>query len=306
MTNEDGRPFESLHRYRADWLEMLGVLEGDLRKCPRLESVLDRSWRDRVAKQVVDLQGPESLPDGPFQLLRILGDGLDGGHLIPRLERSLDVLEPMAQAQRVLRHLKETTAKLAGGELNQIRAAIHELLLLGSLVVANRGAADLFPAVGDGASNVEGRLFVDGRPLYVEIKALGYTRHDYLRYDSKAFYHGEKTQYQQIHDAIEDKVARGKQLALVSPDEPTVICLALGFNAFHYRASDLLLQATAGGKPSAVLLSESALNRGPGRLFAPSSATCPLSLAEKEFLEHVAASVGPDGHLSSSTASLGS
>lgn len=275
----------------AWWLGQVEGLRHELAALPGVREVLDDDWFDRLKRQILERSSSQKLPDGPFQLLRILKDALgEGPGVLARLESSLGVLMPLARRQARTRQLRETLYKVRGPQVNQIRAALFELFVVAlfSRSASNDNhAVELFPFVGTGGSTLEVRVMVSGRWLNIEVQALGYTKHDYLAGEPGVFYHSDATQQRQLSDALKAKVGRGAQLALAPDDEPTLLCLALGFNAMPSDAPEHLLECYAharGQRPSAVLLWNSATFPGTPRLVENPWAGCPLSQGERSFL----------------------
>ena len=265
-----------------------GLLKGLDREHPTVGSVLDGDWWERLRNQIANLHEP--LPDGPFQLLRILtGELGEGPILLPRLESALRCLRDEARHAGRLRPLRETEKKLAGTQINQTRAAIFEILVASTLVQSCHATGlevELFPRVGDGSSNIELRFRVGLRWCNVEAKALGYSKHDYLGGESGIFYHSDQTQRRQIEDAIDEKVSRGRQLACVPVQESTVIALALGYNAMPRNAPALIDECLRqrAGIPSGVWLWQGYACQMLPLLVRNPKARCPLNDQEVEVL----------------------
>ena len=73
---------------------------------------------------------------------------------------------------------------------------------------------------------------IENRPIFIEAKALTYSKHDIAApYSGYVGNHSIDSMIKQIHDALNEKLAQGKQLQLLSKEFPTVLFLALGFNA---------------------------------------------------------------------------
>ena len=91
---------------------------------------------------------------------------------------------------------------------------------------------EVFPKVGKGGSDVEAKLIIDDRLIFIEAKALTYSKHDISApYSGYVGTHSIDSMIKQIHDALNEKLTQGKQLKLLSNDYPTVLFLALGSNA---------------------------------------------------------------------------
>jgi hypothetical protein len=88
------------------------------------------------------------------------------------------------------------------------------------------------PKAGKGGSDVEAKLIIDKRPIFIEAKALTYSKHEIAApYSGYVGSHPVVSMIKQIYDALNEKLAQGKQLQILSKNSPTVLFLALGFNA---------------------------------------------------------------------------
>lgn len=148
---------------------------------------------------------------------------------------------------------------------------------------------ELFPNVGKGGSDVEAKLIIDNRPLYIEAKALTYSKHDISApYSGYVGAHPIDSMIKQIYDALDEKLNRGKQLQNLSKRFPTVLLLALGFNADEISGPwgiESYYQEHQ-SNVSSVFLFGSALCRNPIKAFPNESSSLYLSRKELEFFEN--------------------
>jgi hypothetical protein len=225
-------------RYDDHLLEEIDKLYDCAFKLPELSYVIDKNWTKRI-KNVVVSWGPErKFNDGGYNFFRDLTGCIP---IVPPsikpedLDHRLQSIERVARAQRKIKDYKKTRNELGSEQINQILGALFEINILSTLIEAAPTTVELYPKVGNGNKNVDARVNVDGRFVYVEAKAIGCSKYD--RHSNYVGLHSFDSMSQQIREALNSKLGEDKQLRLAASSAPTVLCLSLGFNADNFFSS---------------------------------------------------------------------
>jgi hypothetical protein len=280
-----------LEEYKALTRADLQDVRDQISKCPRLTGFL-KTWPDAVEGHIEAMKSDLKISDAAYHLFRIFRD--EQG-LIQEIEDGLALIEPLARAAGKTDSSRETPQRLAirsMDQINQIESAIFEIVILRGLIRAASSAGikiELYPNVGTGKSNVEARLWIDGRWCYVEAKALGYTKNMPGAQGQRVGAMSIDSMTAPIAKALEEKTTGGKQLACVSPGEPAVVFLAQkGFlerQIANATARDFMASRPA--PLSGVLMFGSALCRTAPDLVVSPAASCPLTDKEAGFFHEV-------------------
>ncbi|MGD9159798.1 MAG: hypothetical protein PVG39_15390 [Desulfobacteraceae bacterium] len=203
------------------------------------------------------------------------------------LDQRLLIVACLAKKQNRLRPFRKTRGELASIQTNQILGSLFEINIQSAFIQAC-SSLELFPMTGDGGSDVDTKLEIEGRPIYVEAKALGYTEHDVgAQCDGYAGVHSVDSMIKQIYDALNEKLAKDHQLNRISTNFRTVILLSLGFNA-DIHSSEWGIESyyqEQHSNVSSIFVFGSALCRGSMRSFHNNNSTLPLSQKEVAFFE---------------------
>lgn len=254
-----------------------------------LKETLDEKWFAAVREIILGMRHDLRYTDHRYHLFRIFRDEPD---LIKKLDDAISAIEAKSRATRRLRHCRETQHKLRSVQANQIQAAIFELLLLSRLIRLSEYShldIDIYPTTKNGR-NLEARVFIEARWCNFEAKALGYSNHD-VGMNSEAprsGTHSIDSMIKQIRDALSDKA---EQLAHAGDNEPTIVLLALGFNADSYSGRwgiDEFFDSPKGSDLSGVLLYGSFLCRKHPGIFLNPHNRCLLTVNESLFLKNYA------------------
>ena len=217
----------SVEEYKKIRLRELHDLGNKATSWSELKFVLNGSWFKRVRAVINSWDNQLKIDDGAYNLFRLLLDDLDPAVLNSRLVE----IEAVSRDQNRLRAYRKTRGELASVQTNQILGSIFEVNIVYA-ALQSCSSVEVFPKAGRGGSDVEAKLLIDNRPIFLEAKALTYSKHDLSApYSGYAGSHSIDSMIKQIHDALSEKLAQGKQLQLLSKEFPTVLCLALGFNA---------------------------------------------------------------------------
>jgi hypothetical protein len=259
---------------------------------PHLSSFLKKTWSAAVEAIINKMGADHKIDNAAYHLFRIFRD--EAG-LIHEIEDGLALIERLARDERKLVSFRETPLRLpteSMDQINQIESAIFEILILRGLTRACSSTGvkmELYPKVGSGKSNVEARLWIDGRWCNIEAKALGYTKNMPGTNGARVGTINIDAMAAPITRALKEKAASGKQLACVGTGESAVVFLALkGFldrRTALATAHDFLV-----GKPtplSSVLIFGSAFCRTKPDLVACTMTRTPLTKAESDFLEAI-------------------
>jgi len=216
-----------VEEYKKIKLRELYDLENRAISWSELRFVLNGSWFKRVRTVINSLDNQLKIDDGAYNLFSILLDDLDPVVLNSRLVK----VEAVSREQNRLRAYRKSRGELASIQTNQILGSIFEVNIVYA-ALQSCSSVEVFPKAGKGGSDVEAKLLIDNRPIFIEAKALTYSKHDVAApYSGYVGSHSIDSMIKQIHDALSEKLAQGKQLQILSKGFPTVLCLALGFNA---------------------------------------------------------------------------
>jgi hypothetical protein len=217
----------SVEEYKKIRLKELHDLENNATSWSELRFVLDDSWFKRVRAVINRWDNQLKIDDGAYNLFRILSDDLDPTVLNNRLMK----VEAISREQNCLRSYRKSRGEFASVQTNQILGSLFEVNIVYA-ALQSCSSVEIFPKAGKGGSDVEAKLIIDNRPIFIEAKALTYSKHDIaVPYSGYVGSHSIDSMIKQIHDALSEKLAQGKQLQLLSKEFPTVLFLALGFNA---------------------------------------------------------------------------
>ncbi len=265
-------------------LEEMYLLASDYSE---LKHVVTEDWFRRVRK-VISNSDRKNL-DGIFYLFRILRDSLMGvpvASISPEdLNTRLLTIRDVADKQGKLRGFKKTRRELRAPQENQVLASIFEIIILSDLI-NSEVEIDLYPKVGEGNRDVEAKIKIDNRWIFVEAKAIGYSKSDpHGPYVSQCI---DKIQYQ-VERALESKLAVGQQLALVAESTPTVLMISLGFNAGYIEGEEAIKGYfnSKRSNVSSIFMGESAFIKAGMNSFHNPHTTFPLAAVEVEFFNKV-------------------
>lgn len=217
---------EDCKKIRFDKLHELEIV---IKSLDELKTVLTSTWFDRVKKVISCWDNRLKIGDGAFNLFRILTDELN-----PKLlNRKLKKIEEISRKQGKLKSYRKTRGELASIQTNQILGSLFEVNIVYA-ALQSCPSLELFPKAGNGGSDVEAKLVISARPIYIEAKALTYSNHDIGGNNINVGCHSIGSMIKQIQDALKEKLSKEKQLDLLSEKYPTVLFLALGFNADQY------------------------------------------------------------------------
>lgn len=274
----------SVEEYRVIKLHELDDLERDSASWSELRFVLDKSWFKRMRDVISAWDTRLHFTDGGYELFRIFSNELDPAILNNRLVR----LEAISRQQHRLRSYRKTRGELASKQSNQVLGAIFEINIIYA-AVQTCSSVEVFPKAGVGGSEVEAKVIIDSRPIFLEAKALTYSKHDIgALHDAYVGTHSIDSMIKQIHDALGEKLAQGKQLQLLSNEFPTVLFLALGSNADEISGPwgiESFYQEYQ-SNVSSVQLFGSALCRDLGKAFHNEKSSYPLTQKERQVFEN--------------------
>lgn len=280
-----------LEEYKALTRADLQDVRDQISKSPRLTGFL-KTWPDAVEGHIEAMKSDLKISDAAYHLFRIFRD--EHG-LIQEIEDGLRLIEPLARAAGKTDSYRETPRRLSirsMDQINQTESAIFEIVVLRGLIRAASSAGikiELYPNVGGGRSNVEARLWIDGRWCYVEAKALGYTKKLPGARGQRVGAMSIDAMTTPITTALKEKTTDGKQLT----------CVPLGASALVFLAQKGFLDrkiasATAGdfmasmpAPLSGVLMFGSALCRTAPDLVISPTASCALTESEAAFFREV-------------------
>ena len=246
-----------------------------------LKRVINDYWKIRIQHIVSSWGRERAFQDGGYNFYRILTDG----SISPEeLEQKLCIVADLAKRQQKNREYRKTRGELRSKQDNQVLAALFEINILSSLIerVSN---VDLFPSVGSGGQNVEARINVDNRWVYVEAKALGYSRSDPC---GRVGTMSVESMMRQVRTALLCKLEEDKQLGQVAKANPAILCLALGFKADKHTGSweieDFLSESIS--NVSRVFLFESSFCKVGMKAFVNQRSTLQLTTKEMQTFTH--------------------
>jgi len=285
VRNAEGMEMLSVECYKKRKLRELHDLKNKSTSWSELGFVLNDSWFKRVRAVINSWDNQMKIDDGAYNLFRIfLDDSLDPAVLNSRLVK----VEAVSREQKRLRAYRKSRGELASVQTNQIHGSIFEVNIVYA-ALQTCSSVEVFPKAGEGGSDVEAKVLIDNRFIFIEAKALTYSKNDLgARYDSRSRSHSIDSMIKQIHDALSEKLAQGKQLHLLSKEFPTVLFLALGFNADKISAPwgiESFYQKCR-SNVSAVVLLESTFCRNLVKVFDNKNSTFPLSQKERNVFEN--------------------
>lgn len=259
----------------------------ELQECasrlPELRYVIDDEWTKRVKGAISACAIDGHFDDGGVNFFRILRDA----SITPEnLDQRLQLIEKIARKQGKVKDYRKTRGELRSKQNNQILGALFEIIVLSDLIEAAPGKVKLYPGVGMGGSSVEAKVDVGGRSVYVEAKAIGYSKFE----PREPIGSGSiPSRMQQVQEALDSKLGEGAQVRLVASSDPTVLCIALGFYAGHIPASwaidDFLTDDTS--NVSCIFMAESAFYDKGMKPFRNDGSTMSLTDEECSFFESV-------------------
>ena len=280
MRHLSGREYKLI----LDDLQKLGAQISSLNE---LRRALKESWFNRVRDVANCPDGQFEIDEGSFGLLRILYRiyrRLDPIILNKRLEK----IAAIAHEQGQPGSYRKTRGELASTQYNQVLGALFEINILYA-ALQSCSSVELYPKAGEGGSEVEAKLTIDDKPVFIEAMALTPSQHDIApTYPGESRSHPYHSMIRQIHDALNEKLAQEKQLHILSEKYPTVLFLALGFNADEI-SGPLGIESyfeDYQSNVSSVLLFGSALCRNLIKISHNKKSTFPLSLKEREIFEN--------------------
>ena len=265
-------------------------IQRQLAASPHLSAFLKKAWAEAVKVSIDEMEADLKFENAAYHLFRIFRD--ERG-LIQEIEDGLGRLEPLARQAKKLTSFRETPLRLpeeSMEQINQIESAIFEILILRGLIRSCSDAGikiELYPNVGSGKSNIEARLWIDGRWCNIEAKALGFTKsmNDAMGRSVGSFNIDSMTA--PIVRALEEKAASGKQLACVPAGESAVVFLAqkgfLSREAACGVARDFL--KSRGTPLSSVLVFGSFLCKTDPDLVTDAGVPVPLTQKEIQFFQ---------------------
>jgi hypothetical protein len=275
----------SLVEYQQKILVELEGLYEFAQSTSELKYVLTRNWTDRV-KEVVCSWGPErEFTDGGYNLYRILVPPFSD--IAPQeLEEVLSTVSEEARKQQKLVPYRKTRNELKSEQNNQILSAIFETIIL-SRLLNNNSSVILYPPIStDSNRDVEASISIDGRTIFIEAKALGYSGYDPIGSVGSQSIESPK---KQVRDALVEKLGNCSNLGFLDQDSPTVLCLALGFNAdevtSRWAIHDFFCNSSS--NVSLIVVFESAFCRQNVHFFFNPSTSLALTKAEVEFFHNL-------------------
>lgn len=274
----------SVEEYKKIRLRELHDLENKATSWSELRFVLNESWFKRVRSVINRWDSQLKIDDGAYNLFRILSYDLDPTVLNSRLVK----VEAISREQNRLRSYRKSRGELASVQTNQILGSIFEVNIVYA-ALQSCSSVEIFPKAGKGGSDVEAKLIIENRPIFIEAKALTYSKHDIAApYSGYVGSHSIDSMIKQIHDALNEKLAQGKQLQLFSKEFPTVLFLALGFNADEISGPlgiESFYQECRSNVSSVVLLG-SHFCPNLAKIFHNEKSTFPLSQKERQAFEN--------------------
>lgn len=278
--------------YKALTRAELQDLAEQLSRSPHLFAFLKTAWAEAVGGNIDRMETNLKIDNAAYHLFRIFRDELG---LMHEIEDGLALIEPLARAGRKTVSFRETPLRLPTEEMdqiNQIESAIFEIAILRGLIRACSGAGikiDLYPRVGNGGSNVEARLWIDGRWCYIEAKALGYTKNMPGANGARVGSMSIESMTAPITRALDEKTSKGKQLGAVPDGEAAVLLLAQkGF--IDRQIANSTARDFMASKPtplSAVLMFGSAFCRTAPDLVTSPAESSPLTDKETAFFQQL-------------------
>ena len=202
----------SVENYKKTRLNEVDELEKNVASLSELRFVLNKAWFGRVREVVNRWDNQLKIDDGAYDLFRIFLHELDPILLNERLKK----IEAISGQQSRLRSYRKTRGELASVQTNQILGSLFEINIIYG-VVQSCPSMEIFPKAGNGGSDVEAKLIIEDRPIFVEAKALTYSKHDIAApYSGYVGSHPVDSMIRQIYDALNEKLAKEKQLQILS------------------------------------------------------------------------------------------
>ncbi len=249
-----------------------------------LKFALNEKWFNRLRKVVNDFDDNLSFNDGAYDLFRIF-DELP----VEVLEERLATIASFAKRQGKLRSYRKTRNELGSTQTNQIFGSLFELNIL-SGIIKSCASVELFPLTGYGGKDVEAKLIIDERAIFVEAKAFGYSNYDPV---GRFGVHSIDSMQRQIYDGLNAKLSEGQQLFELSNKGPTVLLISLGFNADSHSCSWAIesYYEECLSNISLILVFGSALCRGKMKAFQNNNSSFPLCANEYLHFEKIFSNV---------------
>lgn len=223
----------SIEDYKKVRLNAVNELEKNVASLSELRFVLNKSWFSRVRAGINSWNAQLSwdkqpkIDDGAFDLFNILSYEFNPALLNERLEK----IEAISRQQNKLRSYRKTRGEFTSTQTNQILGSLFEINIVYAAIMSC-DSIEVFPNAGIGGSEVEAKVIIDNRSIFIEAKALTYSKYDIAApFSGYTGSHSIDSMIKQIHDALNEKLTQGKQLQILSKEFPTVLFLALGFNA---------------------------------------------------------------------------
>lgn len=280
----------SVEDYKKVRLNAVYELEKNVSSLNELIFVLNKSWFRRVRAGINSWNNQLSwdkqpkIDDGAFDLFNKLSREFNPALLNERLQK----IEAISRQQNKLRSYRKTRGELASSQTNQVLGSLFEINIVYA-AIQSCSSAEVFPKVGKGGSDVEAKVIIDNRPIFIEAKALTPSKHDIgAPYSGYVGTHSVDSMIKQIYDALNEKLAKGKQLHILSKNFPTVLFLALGFNADEF-SGPLCIESyyqECQSNASSIFLFGSSLCRNLINAFHNENSSFLLSQKESYFFEN--------------------
>ncbi len=274
----------TLDEYKGILFEDIQKLETITASSKEIKFALKDSWFNRVRKIISDFDEQLSFKDGAYDLFRILRNEFP----LEILEDRLSLIAPIAGKQGRLRAYRKTRNELSSVQPNQIFGSLFEINIL-SRLINSCPSVEIFPPTGFGGGDVDAKLIIDTRAIYMEAKAFGYSTYDPAApFNGYVGVHSIDSMIRQIYDGLNSKLIKGQQLYELSNKGPTVLALSLGFNADSISCSWAIeaYYEELRSNVSLILVSGSALCRGMINAFPNSYSSFPLSETEQYYFEN--------------------
>lgn len=218
MNKEENNNIAKLKKYLLGKKKRLNAIRDKLNEYPHIYRLFeDQDWFSKVEGQIAiwekhpmkslktrDISVPE------YELFRYFSDD----SIFRRFLAVFDAIEGLTKSDKSKYGKWKATRNLIFSEnVSQIYAALFEILVLGKLIASNRNVEPYY-------QNIDGRIEVDKRFIYFEIKSLQKSRHDLSGVVGSGSIEPDK---KQIFRALRGKA---KQLYHYR-DQPTLIFLSL-------------------------------------------------------------------------------
>ena len=249
----------------------------------QLKYVISRNWVDRIQTVIRTWGAEKQFSDGGYNFYRILVPPCNSLEPL-ELERKLGIIDSVARRQGCLNGFRKTRGELGSRDNNQILASIFEIIILERLIEFHP-EVQLFPKIRGTGQDVEAAFNLEGRKVYLEAKAIGYSS-----FDPKGPVGSQSiiSMKRQVGEAIANKLQNKQQLAVIAHSNPTVLCLALGFHADDIAAEEEIetfLESYAKDVSAIVLFGSAFCNEI--RIYSNLSSSCPLTERELNLLAHL-------------------